>query len=471
MKPFKSSRIQITFAIAAALVLLLSVISYLRIIDLTKTSEGLNHTTLVQLQLNNIYISAYEAEADSRGYVLTRDDAYIERMRHNLFILDSQKVYLKTLIEHNFSQRQNFRKLDSILNRRVSFMKAIVVDAPKEKISMERWLEGRKIMADLRHQVDLMVTEETMHYKVTNRTFLYASGLTPIFTIFLTFVALLILVASYLIIVRELKISHQLSSELENSRMHLMESNQSLVEKNASLDAMNKELESFTYISSHDLQEPLRKIQTFISRIGEDKESQFSVASSSYLNRTQEAARRMQNLIQDLLAYSRVNKEVFAFESCDFRELISEVLEELSEEIENKGAVVSIKGNGKVNIVKVQFRQLLVNLLSNAVKFVSEGSIPRIVVKLDRSHQAVVGNQVFPGDFSRISIQDNGIGIEEQYQSRIFDVFQRLHSKDEYSGTGVGLAIVKKIVENHNGFIDLHSDLGKGTTFVVYLKN
>ncbi|NMH28806.1 sensor histidine kinase [Flavobacterium silvaticum] len=468
MTSFKSSRIQLIFIIAAALLLLLSVFSYLRINNLTKTSEWVNHTTLVKLQLNNIYISTYEAEADSRGFVLTKDPIYLERMRHNLFVLDSQKVYLRELIKDNFSQRQNFRKLDSILNKRVTFMKDIVNDSPLGKIPKERWLKGRKIMIDLRSHVNHMVTEEDMQYKLRNKTLVEQTVLTPLFSIFLTFLSLLILVTSYLIIFRELRISNQLKTDLESSRQHLLESNKSLLEKNASLDAMNKELESFTYISSHDLQEPLRKIQTFISRIGEDSANSFTESSANYLNRTQEAARRMQNLIQDLLAYSRVKKEVFLFEKYSFRELVNEVTEELSEEIELNASKITTEGNDEIEVIPVQFRQLLINLISNAIKFKAEGVTPKIKVRHEIVDHVSLNDETQYGTFSKMTVSDNGIGIEPQYQKRIFEVFQRLHTKEEYSGTGVGLAIVKKIIENHNGFIDIESKPGKGSSFIVY---
>lgn len=433
------------------------------------TAERVNHTTIVKLQLNKIYITCYEAEADSRGFVLTRDSSYIARMERHIFMMTEQMSDLQDQIADNFSQKKNWHRLDHLLKQRTEFMVRIVADSHLGKIPTERWLKGRQIMTDLKNQIDKMITEETMLMKVRNKDLAKDTLVTPLLSIFLTVLALLILVASYLIIYKELAVSNALRQRLEQSREELVSFNDVLTKRNDALDAMNKELESFTYISSHDLQEPLRKIQTFISRVGEDKEDNFSDNSRRYLQRTQEAASRMQSLIQDLLAYSRVTKEVFSFEACDFREIANEVVDELSEEINASKASVSVKGKGKLRIIRVQFRQLMVNLVANAIKFHFPDVHPKVTITFEPVAEPFVSGRQYFGIFAKVSVSDNGIGIEDQYLERIFEVFQRLHTRDEYSGTGVGLAIVKKIVENHDGAIEVLSKPGKGTTFSVYL--
>jgi len=234
---------------------------------------------------------------------------------------------------------------------------------------------------------------------------------------------------------------------------------------------MNNELESFTYISSHDLQEPLRKIQTFISRIIDKENDSLSEAGKSYMKRTQESANRMQNLIRDLLAYSRLSIEIFPMENTNIAALVSEIKEDLNEEINGKNVVIEVKGNAEVKMIVSQFRQLLVNLISNSVKFSFPEKAPHILIQ----NETIIGSDVniegiLPDEnYSKITFSDNGIGFEPQYSDRIFKVFQRLHIDQDYSGTGIGLAIVKKIVDNHNGFITADGEAGKGATFTIYL--
>lgn len=430
-----------------------------------------NHTTLVKLELGNSYSSVSEAEADQRGFVLTKDSIFIERMNHNLFILDSQLAHLDELTDDNYSQKQNLVELKKIIKDRVNYMKTIIGLSQTQKISKERWLLGREITNTLKLQVSKMVTEEDMLLKLRKKSLLEETTLTPLFSIFLTFCGLLILIASYFMVFRELKISNNLKTELEESQQHLVASNASLIETNASLATMNKELESFTYISSHDLQEPLRKIQTFISRIMDKDHETLSETGKTYLARTKDAALRMQNLIQDLLAYSRLKTEVFPVEQVGLQTIVDEVLEDLSEEIAEKNASIELRGGRHVNIIASQFRQLLINLISNAIKFTPEGSDPKIIIESTEVDGSEINVVPTPKGmrFSKITVADNGIGFDPQYRERIFEVFQRLHTKEEYSGTGIGLAIVQKIVENHKGFITANSEEGHGAVFTIYL--
>jgi PAS domain S-box-containing protein len=238
-------------------------------------------------------------------------------------------------------------------------------------------------------------------------------------------------------------------------------------EKNIELQKMNKELESFTYISSHDLQEPLRKIQTFASIIIDKETQNLSENGKDFLRRMSEAAIRMQTLLQDLLAFSRVNTSERKFERINLRKIIEEVEEEYSEIIEEKKATIEVGEMSEVKIIPFQFRQLFHNLMSNALKFSKANTPPHIIIKSEMitHHPSLVpeGRPV-----CHITFSDNGIGFEPHFSEKIFEVFQRLHGKDEYNGTGIGLAIVKKIVDIHHGQITATSELGKGARFDIY---
>ncbi len=258
------------------------------------------------------------------------------------------------------------------------------------------------------------------------------------------------------------------TTELEN--MVMLRTNE-LQQKNIDLEKMNKELQSFVYISSHDLQEPLRKIQIFASRILETEYATLSENAAKYFTRMQKSAYRMQNLIQDLIAYSRTNAQEKNYEIVDLLEIIEDVQETLTEELEQNKVTFKLNINCKVKIIPVQFKQVIYNLISNSIKFARAD--PPLIIKIDC--EEVIGKdtgiETLSGEkqYCHIRFADNGIGFDPQYSEKIFEVFQRLHSKEEYSGTGIGLAIVKKIIENHNGTILANSLIIEGATFDIYI--
>jgi PAS domain S-box-containing protein len=239
--------------------------------------------------------------------------------------------------------------------------------------------------------------------------------------------------------------------------------------KNRDLVNMNIELQSFAYISSHDLQEPLRKIQTFASRLSDLDEHNISANAKTYLTRIEYSAKKMQNLIQDLLTYSRANSADRVFTKVKIDDIAEDVLSDFSDRIEEKNAVVEYHDLGEATLIQFQFRQLLHNLVENALKF----SRPEVPPKVNISVQVVEGKSLPEAEFKdkkyhHLKVSDNGIGFELIYKEKIFQVFQRLNTDSEYKGTGIGLAIVKKIVENHKGFITVSSEKDKGSVFNIY---
>ncbi|CAD0006021.1 PAS domain S-box protein [Flavobacterium chungangense] len=266
------------------------------------------------------------------------------------------------------------------------------------------------------------------------------------------------------------KVTHDLT-EKKKAEDKLKLNALELEQKNIELEQMNKELQSFAYISSHDLQEPLRKIQTFATQIIDRESDNLSDVGKDKFQRMQNAAKRMQTLINDLLAYSRTNVQERIFEKTDLSAIIDEVKEDLREELELHHAVIEKGKTYVIDVIPFQFRQLLYNLVSNSLKF-SKPELPasikvnsKIIKGVTLTHKNVVPDI----DYCHISISDNGIGFDQQYSAKIFEVFQRLHGKMEYTGTGIGLAIVKKIVENHNGFITASGEQNKGATFDIYI--
>jgi PAS domain S-box-containing protein len=266
------------------------------------------------------------------------------------------------------------------------------------------------------------------------------------------------------------KVTHDLSAKKEaDDKLKL--NAQQLKEKNIELEKMNKELQSFAYISSHDLQEPLRKIQTFSNQIIDREYDNLSEIGKDRFQRMQNAARRMQTLINDLLAYSRTNSQEKKFKLVNLNTIIDEVKENLKEELEQTNAILMVEEIGEVPIIPFQFQQLIYNLISNSIKFARANVAPYVEIKSEIALGSKLNNPKLEKDvfYCHITFSDNGIGFEQQYNEKIFEVFQRLHGKEEYHGTGIGLAIVKKIIDNHNGAISAKGIHGKGATFEIYI--
>jgi PAS domain S-box-containing protein len=244
-----------------------------------------------------------------------------------------------------------------------------------------------------------------------------------------------------------------------------------LEQKNKELERSNQELSSFSYVAGHDLQEPLRKIRYFSERIRENDHLHLSETGVNYFLRMETAATRMQNLIDDLLTYSQVDVIEKNYADTDINVLLEEVKSELSETIHNKQATIESTPLLNCRVIAFQFRQLLTNLITNSLKF-SKPDLPS-VIKLSADIRNGTGHREFPGDkgkrYYHLTVSDNGIGFDKESSKKIFQIFHRLHGKYEYAGTGIGLAICKKIAENHQGYILAESEPGKGSAFHVYI--
>lgn len=232
----------------------------------------------------------------------------------------------------------------------------------------------------------------------------------------------------------------------------------------------NSELQQFASIASHDLQEPLRKIQTFSNRLKDKYSTELTDQGRDYLKRMQNAAERMQTLIDDLLILSRVTTKAQPFVAVNLNQITQEVLSDLEIRIQQCDNCVTVSELPTIDADPVQMRQLLQNLISNALKFHYPGQTQLIKVysqKLENTENTTRGSSSL--EWLEIIVEDNGIGFDEKYLDRIFNVFQRLHTRSEYEGTGMGLAICRKIAERHGGSITGKSTLGQGAKFIVTL--
>jgi len=239
----------------------------------------------------------------------------------------------------------------------------------------------------------------------------------------------------------------------------------------AMLTQSNRELQDFASVASHDLQEPLRKIQAFGDRLRQKCGGQLSEAGSDYLARMLNAASRMQTLINDLLTFSRVTTKAQPFSKVDLNVIARDVLSDLEVRIEQTGGSVEVSDLPVIDADPLQMRQLFQNLIANALKFRKPNEPSIVKIFADCNSQIAEGATwaLANAETWQISVADNGIGFDEKYLDRIFTVFQRLHGRNAYEGTGVGLAVCRRIVERHNGSITARSKPGQGATFIVKL--
>lgn len=254
----------------------------------------------------------------------------------------------------------------------------------------------------------------------------------------------------------------------DNLEIKIAERTKELVLKNEELEMKNHELQQFSWVVSHDLNEPIRKIQIFIKIIKELYLADDAKAVD-YVNRTIKSAERMQTLITDLLAYSRLSSQVKP-EVTDLNVVLQEVLSDFDYLIERKNATIKSNELPMIDSIPSQLRQVFQNLIGNALKFSGNSQHPLIEITseiiLDKSFDSPASPE---GKFCRITVKDNGIGFDEIYLDRIFIIFQSLNDRQSYEGTGIGLAIAKKIIEKHNGLITAKSQIGKGASFIIIL--
>lgn len=286
--------------------------------------------------------------------------------------------------------------------------------------------------------------------------------------------------SGYIGIIQDISVQEEIKSSLEKMvlsrtedlrkrNLELKKAEKILTIKNNELEEINSELSSFAHVASHDLQEPLRKIQAFTDRVIYLDGDKLSARGKDYIDKIQSATDRMRGLIRDILLYSKTANTESAVELTDLNHLLEDVIKEFEIKMEQTGAIIENRGLPTLPVVRFQFRQLFFNLISNAIKFSKADQKPGIVFTC-----SIVPGRDVPGmedvkEVYTVSVSDNGVGFETQYAEKIFEIFNRLHSDSAYEGTGIGLSICKKIVEKHKGRIKAEGKVNEGATFYIYL--
>ena len=250
----------------------------------------------------------------------------------------------------------------------------------------------------------------------------------------------------------------------------LAEQQRQLETMNRELARSNESLQQFAYVASHDLQEPLRKVQSFGKMLADQFSTQLGPTGTDLINRMQSSAQRMSALIHDLLNYARLSTEKEPLRPVKLDLIVQDALADLDVRIQETRPTIQVDPMPVVMGSAVQLRQVFQNLISNALKFQAVGNSPMVAVRCQPANPASLPADLPPNKaYWQIDVQDNGIGFSQQYTDRIFEVFQRLHGKNKYTGTGVGLAICRRVAETHGGGISVASEPGKGSTFSVFL--
>ena len=255
----------------------------------------------------------------------------------------------------------------------------------------------------------------------------------------------------------------------KRTQQQLLENNRQLAEINLALEESNHDLQQFASIASHDLQEPLRKIQIF-STLLKEKEETLTPESRKNLQKIIDSSARMKTLIIDILHYSKLSANDSDWECVDLAEIVAELKEDFELVLEDKKAVIQSSSLPCIDVNKGQIRQVFQNIINNALKFAKADVPPIIQISTKRlAQKSFTSPEQKDGAFYLITIEDNGIGFDQKYVDNIFYLFARLNSKNKYEGTGIGLAIAKKIIEKHNGMITAFGTEGKGAVFQIIL--
>ncbi len=433
----------------------ISYFTYTKNKELIIQSENVNHTNIVKLSVLQNLTNLTDAETGYRGFLLTKDSVFLEPYLNALKKIPITLNKIDSLTSNNKNQNIVYDTLKLISNKRIALIKSF--EKNYENISQNQILiNGKKEMDALRATTNRMIIEEDRLLKLRTESLTKALSITPLITILLSILAMAVLSFPYFKILYDLKKSKDLQEQLAMSEKVLINS--------------NTELMQFAFVASHDLQEPLRKIQTFISRIAET-ETTISAKGLDYFGRIDKSAKKMQQLILDILSYSRLNNQVQKTENLDLNNVAYAAKYQLEDVIQQKNATLHINHLPSVHVIKYQMEQVFTNLIGNALKFtkLNEAPVITITANIKTSDQINHPLKHQEQSYHCISVSDNGIGFDEEHGEKIFNIFNRLHAKEAYEGNGIGLSIVKKIVEAHGGFIIAKSAVNEGATFEIYL--
>jgi signal transduction histidine kinase len=442
-----ASKIKTSISLIIGIILLLLISTLIfSLYTVNKLKSNLKiqvHTQTVIRTLKDNFIFLVDAETGERGFLITSDSSYLEPYNLALQNISSNTAQLRSLISDNPVQKRNIDSLEKYINLKISYTKKLIAlkyQGDDKAIKEIMILNQGKYFMDHARAINYRMEAEEKHLFETRQANTNQS---------IANAEIVFIIEGIFAILTTLFLATVILQEL-NRRTR---TEKKLRDYNIELERKNREIEQFAYIASHDLQEPLRSISNFSKLLSEKLADHPDKKVRDYTSLVTGGANRMSNLIFDLLEYSRIGKDVSkSVVDCD--KLVHDILTDMAADIKENNAEIHVSKLPVVNGFPY-LKSLFQNLLSNGIKFHKAGTHPVIQI-----------SAVDKGSEFQFLIKDNGIGIEKIYQEKIFIIFQRLHSRAEYEGTGIGLSQCKKIVELHGGKIWVDSEPGKGTAFI-----
>lgn len=467
------------FLLGLAMMCLIGFNAYLAISsikELTHTQTSLTNTGDNIVKLDDLHLSVLSAESGQRGYLLTDNIIYLEPYQAALSRVRAQITEVQAIKSEIPEQQLRINEITRLADAKIVELVEIVGLAQQNKDELALRLlktdRGKNIYLEFRalfettRQIEKSYRESLLQRLTKGRddarlNFILSGILSSVLVI-------LMLVLSFINVKKERKYLAVLESQNEELALKVEERTQELRLYSEELSRSNRELEDFAFVASHDLQEPLRKIQAFGDRLEASFSQELGEQGLDYMKRMRNAAQRMSLLINDLLDFSRINTRGRDFAATNLADVVNGALDDLEIAIAESNAQINIGNLPVIQADSSQLSQLFLNLLSNSLKFRLPDRAPLITITA-AVHQPNIMQQAICQDWYVITLTDNGIGFAEEYAEKIFTPFQRLHGRSEYKGTGIGLAVCRRIVERHRGLIYASGEQGVGATFTLIL--
>ncbi|GFD82469.1 histidine kinase [Tenacibaculum sp. KUL118] len=449
--------------------------------DLSALEARLFTTNRVINAVNRLHVAVLRIESGQRGFMLTNDAKYLADYTQTLGVIGElmDEVEVSSFSSDIEVQNERIERLLELtkakVNEVIQVVELIKEGKEQEATELVESDEGIKLYKQFENLFSEIDSSER-NMQGTHLANLMSLRRDSVNTLIISSATTLLLIISVFLLLKINSREHEkyqadLESVNEDLESRIAERTQELSVYSEELARSNRELEDFAFVASHDLQEPLRKIRAFGNRLESGYNDVFDERGKDYLARMLNAAERMSMLISDLLAFSRVSTRGKEFDDVNLANVIKSVMSDLEIAIDEKSAQIDVSDMPVVRGDKSQLEQLFLNLLSNALKFQSDGVTPIVSITATDATSEDVKDILISDDHDwiKITVTDNGIGFEQSFAEKIFAPFQRLHGRSEYKGTGIGLAVCRRIVERHNGQISATSKLGEGATFSIII--